>query len=745
MIKVPTDRVWVFVCMGCILSSLIHAISPFVQLSIAACLSAAACLCFYKYRASHTPQFFQALHVLMGLSLPLALNIHSDTQTDLDKQGWMVRLTQVKHQGSLLLLEGISKNQVVVRTHTSKREKSPAVGQVAWLTGPCRKSRKIQNFSTDIYRPALVCQGPFYLEPSAKKPSWWRAIKSQFIDALNTQRSPDARAMMKAITLGDKSELSGQLFDSFSDAGANHLLAISGLHVAGMSGLFCSLMIALLALMGWSNPKTAAIISSCGLAYFMLLIADGPVGAVRAFITYTTVGIISVLGRRTDSVEILFLAATLMVLEAPDIWMNVGFQLSFVSVLSIITLVDRSTLWMQAVSVTGWSTVATAPLCTYYFGIIAPAGVLTNLLLVPFTTLILMPVIWLGLWLMPFTQSILSFAGELTLYGISLLQTLESLGCRMWVIGTDKTLAVTVLSIGVCLVKFRWQCTVVLLFAGLALWHREPADMVHFLAVGQGDATIVQSRGRTALLDAGSLHAGERLLRTCRRLGISEIDVLVISHQHPDHFEGLTSLIGRMPIKRFIVPTRSRTNRQLQRIERALKRAGTQIDPIDETPIQIGNFTLHLYPPEMSHSRSENDASIAVHIHHAHGDVMVMGDLEKKGEAHLLTQNVPRIDILRAGHHGSRTSTHASTLNGLCPSHVVLSLGDQNRFGFPHRETVRRIRRHGAALWSTATDGRITVKFRRGYEIGAINQRPIFSHKQASLQRCQPPKSTDLN
>ena len=122
-----------------------------------------------------------------------------------------------------------------------------------------------------------------------------------------------------------------------------------------------------------------------------------------------------------------------------------------------------------------------------------------------------------------------------------------------------------------------------------------------------------------------------------------------------------------------------------------------------------------------------------------------MGVLVQKGEAHLIEQNVPRIDILRAGHHGSRTSTHTSTLNALCPSHVILSLGNNNRFGFPHAETIRRIRRHGAGLWRTDADGRITVTFHNGYEIGAVNQVPLLAQQQPSFTRCQPPRSNDLN
>ncbi len=697
--------------MGCILSTFVHAMSPINQLNIILFGTSIACLCFYRYRASHTSLFFQGLHFLMGLSLPLALDIGPDTEADIAQHGWIARLTDVKQQGSVHILEGVTKEGVVVRTHLPKQEKMPVMGQTGWLAGPCSTRRQVQNFSTDIHIRSLYCRGPFYGQTSSQSPPWWWTIKSQFLSALNTQRSPEARAMMKAITLGDKSELSGALFDSFTNAGANHLLAISGLHVAGMAGLLCSLVIAALGIMGWSNPKPLAILLSCSLAYFMLLIADGPVGAVRAFITYTTVGLMSLVGRRTDGIEVLFLAATIMVLEQPDIWLHIGFQLSFVSVLSIVTFVKRDTVWIQALSITGWSTLATAPLCTYYFGVIAPAGILTNLILVPFTTLALMPMIWFGLCLMPITDTVLNFAGELTLYGIALLQRLGEVGCRMWVIGTDQTVSVTLLSAGACLLKSHWKFGVGLLFVGCALWHRQPPDTVHFLVVGQGDSTIVQSKGKTALLDAGPAYAGERLLKTCRRLGISEIEVLVISHQHPDHFEGLAALVGRMPIKRIIVPNHDRTNSRLMHIERALRAKGTRVEHLHRNPIYLGNFTLNLYPPEDVRPRSENNASIAVHIHHIQGDIMVMGDLEQKGEAHLIRQNVPRIDILRAGHHGSRTSTHAATLSILCPSHVVLSLGDQNRFGFPHAETVRRIRRHGAGLWRTDSDGRITVKF----------------------------------
>lgn len=747
MIKQPSTRLWGFVFLGCVASTYLKQLPLMCALMTMLVLSGIACIVFFRFRYSGTSTVFQFIHFILGLGLSLALCWQVEPPLDLGlyQKGLTVTVSSISRDPQGIRVFGVVDGELTASATLKKGGNVPVPGQRGWLSGPCKPVTLPQNFATTGIPNRLRCRGPFYRAVEHGHPPPWTALRTRFLNAMDSLDSRDGRAVLKAITLGDKRNISGQLLDQFTHVGANHLLAVSGLHIAGMSGLLYGLLVILGGFLKWSNPKPIALCTSCCLAYGLLLIADGPIGGSRAFLTYLTVGTMTLLGRRCDAIEIVCFAATMMILEQPNIWKSIGFQLSFVSVLSIVTMTRRGPWWRQALEVSLWSTVATAPLCAYYFGAIAPSGVLTNLVLVPLTTVVLMPCAWVGLLVSPMSSAPLEFSGEVAVYFICVIERLHELGSQMWVLGAHKALALGLISLSLMLVRFRKLRTALAVVVATVCLPEHSVDEVHFLAVGQGDATLIKSEGEVGLLDAGPKYSGQRLLRTIRRLGVHQIDVLVISHQHPDHFEGVEALIGRIPVRQLIVPSQARTSPSLIRIERALLSEGTQITTLDGKVSGIGQFSLRLFAPEANVTGSENDASIAVLVEHQQGALMVMGDLEKRGEMFLIEQAPPKVDVLRIGHHGSRTSTHAALLNTLCPAHLVMSLGLGNRFGFPHQETMRRIRRHGAGLWRTDLDGRIVIRFNETLEMEAVNQALLPTQRRITKRRCHHPPKTALN
>ena len=109
-------------------------------------------------------------------------------------------------------------------------------------------------------------------------------------------------------------------------------------------------------------------------------------------------------------------------------------------------------------------------------------------------------------------------------------------------------------------------------------------------------------------------------------------------------------------------------------------------------------------------------------IQHKEGRVLLTGDLEHEGEQRLLKENLGRIDVFQAGHHGSKTSNHAALLKKIRPRDVVFSVGRNNRFGLPHKDVVHRVRKTGARMWRTDRDGRVWLKFAKPSSIQATHQ-----------------------
>ena len=679
-------------------------------------------LWFVRYRHRQTAGLVRYSHLLLGVTLPL-ISSNMQSGTDIDPRGMMVMVEATSNKNQSQHLRATSFNGQTVHVSLAMTPMFPP-GQVGWLVGPCKTRRYPTNFWS-FSRPTYVrCQGPFFHVGERRTPPWWLSLRHLYLRRLDTL-DEQIGSVLKGLTLGEKSELSGIIADKFSHSGANHLLAVSGLHVVGMSGLFYILLIRLLSIFRLSNVRSVAVFGACAFAYIMVLITDGPIGAIRAFTGMTVWNILSLMGRRPNPLETLALVASLILLDTPQGWTSVGFQLSFVSVWSIITFTKTNHPLLTPLSVSLWTTISTAPLVVYHFGMLSPGGVITNLILVPFVTLILMPTAWIGLGVYSISEMPLEVAGELCRYLLCLLDQFRDLGSEMWILGTRNAPIVLVISIALMCrtLPVRWRALAIVLALSRPLMRH--SDEVHFMSVGQGDATVVVSQERAALLDAGPLVAGERLLSGLRRLGVASLEVLTISHQHPDHFAGLEALVGRIPIRMLLSPKRPRTNRALMALERRLKAHGTQtVTVVDQESFPIGAFTLVPYPPNPAFNKTENDASLAVLIHHRHGRILVMGDLEKPGEEYLIAQSPPRVDVLRAGHHGSRTSTHHPLMRTLRPKHVILSLGHENKFGFPHRDVVRRIERHKSTLWRTDIDGRITIEMSPNPKIYGVNQRP---------------------
>ena len=226
-------------------------------------------------------------------------------------------------------------------------------------------------------------------------------------------------------------------------------------------------------------------------------------------------------------------------------------------------------------------------------------------------------------------------------------------------------------------------------------------------------------------------------MSTLRKLGVHQINYLIVSHNHPDHYGGIETLVGRVPIDTIIWNGRRLEATSLGILRKRSEALGTQWIAAEDGLLNVGHLRAHLYASPNHESDSENDASVAVLIDHRDTRILVTGDLETLGEQRLIEKNIGRVDILRAGHHGSRTSTHSTFLEKIQPSDVVLSMGRNNRFGFPHAEVVFRVRKYGARIWRTDRDGRVSVNLN-----GAPTIRAVFQSKQRLKPIAYPQRST---
>lgn len=247
---------------------------------------------------------------------------------------------------------------------------------------------------------------------------------------------------------------------------------------------------------------------------------------------------------------------------------------------------------------------------------------------------------------------------------------------------------------------------------------------VHFLDVGQGDAALLLHEDARILIDTGD-HRGSEVVTALRRLGVDRLDLVIVSHPHADHLGQFDRVLAAVAVDEVWWSGSVTTTRTFERAIDALESSTAAYEePRAGDRARFGPVEVEVLHPRPGGSlRDLHDAMLVVRV--THGDVRFLftGDAEAAVEARLLADPAGvRADVLKVGHHGSRTSTTRAFLDAVSPSIAVYSAGAGNRYGHPHDEVVARIEAAGIELLGTdrvgtvvvSTDGRaITVRTQR--------------------------------
>jgi len=235
------------------------------------------------------------------------------------------------------------------------------------------------------------------------------------------------------------------------------------------------------------------------------------------------------------------------------------------------------------------------------------------------------------------------------------------------------------------------------------------------LDVGQGQTVVLTSSEFTAMVDVGAgrgFSAGNIASEYLFGRNIYTIDFLILTHFHQDHINGLDTLLRRMDVRRILMPDRPEGNRAKERILTSAETWGVPVYFIrSDTVFPFENTSLHVIAPVAGHMHSENERGITVLASSGDFDVLVMGDLYTTMERRLVQLvDLPRVEVLVVGHHGSRTSTSYELLEAILPRVALLSLGYENQYGHPHMDVLSRLYRFGTSIYRTDRSGTITVR-----------------------------------
>lgn len=239
------------------------------------------------------------------------------------------------------------------------------------------------------------------------------------------------------------------------------------------------------------------------------------------------------------------------------------------------------------------------------------------------------------------------------------------------------------------------------------LWEPRPTRLA-ILAVGQGDCVLFQHAGANVLVDAAPARedwdAGERLaVPELRRLGVDRVDLLIVTHPDGDHIGGLAGIGRSFPIGALATAAGFAHRSELADASRTVK--GCRLLPLaDGDRIELGQAKLDV--AVAGHPGDDNAGSVMVRILQGRSGALLTGDAPIESEELAARRFAAGgVQVLKAGHHGSRGSTGERLLRAVRPTWVVFSVGRNNPYGHPSAEALRRAERSGARIWRTDRDG----------------------------------------
>ncbi len=592
--------------------------------------------------------------------------------------------------------------------------------------------------------------------------SWVDRARAYMRARIEATFPDDAAPMARALVLGE-SDLSDADDADFRASGLAHLLAVSGMHlviiVAGAMKLVRGVLVRVprLAAAHDVGRWTAGLAVPLIWAYAELAGAGG--STLRAAWMMTGALVARASGRRSTAARAFGLSLVAMAITDPLVVFDLSFLLSAGATAGLIALSRPLEVWLSAKAeksplrlrrVAAWLSHAAAPTlaatfpCAPILACFAPTqpvgGVVANLLAVPLGEAIALPVCLVHALVAPFPAvergAALVATGALRLvrliaHGFAhfhplLLPVPPPNGWQL------ALFALLLLVLITCEGRRRRELAtglvVATLLAEVAIERRgapHGALRATFLDVGQGDAALVDlPDGEALLIDGGGIvgspvDTGTRVVApTLRDRRRSRLAVVVLSHPHPDHFTGLVSGLGSVKVDAFW--DTGQGEREGARGPYAALLAGMRRDgvPVFHPDALCGARELGgahvevLAPcPGPSPDRGPNDNSFVVRISYGRRAFLFVGDSEHEAEADLVALG-PRAlhaDVLKVGHHGSRTSSSPPFIAAVAPAFAVISCGLRNRFGHPHPNTLATLGHAGLKLFRTDRDGAVTA------------------------------------
>ena len=601
------------------------------------------------------------------------------------------------------------------------------LGDLISVAGELEEPERNRVFNGFDYKKYLYNKHIFYLM-NANKISIMEKnsgllfyFKNLVMDRINSISK--SKVYIMTFILGDKSFIDNEVKESYQDNGISHLFAVSGMHIS----LFAGIMLFFLKRVSYNNYFNYGMV--CLFLLFYLFLAGFPASLLRASVMFILFSINKVFNLKISNLNILFMVIITILFIDPFYLFDIGFQFSYLISGTLIMMrwkigVIKSKL-KRSFYVSVVCFLVSFPICIYNFYGTNFMSVLFNLFYIPFVSIIVFP-LSLITFVFPFLDSVLYYS-IFVMERISLFISSINFG---YIIFPKVNFGVYFIYYIVIFLSF-WKIEFVLLFLVMLLIHKgyiyfDSNLYVYYLDVGQGDSALIRlpNNSGNILIDTGGKFSYEMekwrekrskysivkssTIPFLKSFGIKKLDYLILSHGDYDHIGEAINLVDNFNVEKVIFNCGEFNDLEKELIKVLDKKKIKYYSCIKE--LNIDNNKLYFL--QTKEYDNENDNSNVIYTKLDGYKFMFMGDAGVDKEKDILEKyNVSKIDVLKVGHHGSKTSSGKVFIDGINPKYSIISVGKNNRYGHPNKEVLNNL--DGSKIYRTDQDGSIMFKIKK--------------------------------
>lgn len=597
------------------------------------------------------------------------------------------------------------------------------------------------NDSTYYAADHIFLTATIHVEPTvekAEKLPWYgypAYVRQTIKRTLNEHISADAAGFAVALLIGDKEGIDYQTDTAFKVSGISHIIAVSGLHVTILFSLVYVMT---------GRKKLFAMTVGIPVLFFFAAVAGFSPSITRACIMHSLMITAMLLNKEYDPPTALGFAVLVMLLANPWTVTSVSFQLSVACMVGIFLFAEPIKSWLMdrkrlgrwkgkrgkvanafasSVGMSLGASILVTPLCAYYFRMVSLVGTITNLLtlwVISFVFYGIMAVCLLGAissplagvagWMIAWPIRYVLYTAKVMAYYPLAAIYMNHAYMVLWLIFVYILLVIHLL-LKRKQVMVMCCCAIVSLCLTLTISWAEPQMdecRVTVLDVGQGQCILLQSQGKTFVVDCGGdsdTRAADTAANALLSQGVFKIDGLILTHYDRDHAAGAQYLLSRVSAQMLYLP-----NCLVEDGTSSTLSGNYSTLPVSEVmTIIFGKAKITLLPSK--NQLSDNESGLCVLFQTENCDILITGDRSADGELELMEQiDLPKLEVLIVGHHGSKYSTCQELLDKTRPEIAIISVGQDNAYGHPTQEVLQRLKKSGCMIYRTDLNGQVVYR-----------------------------------